>query len=75
MQIAGADGNLVLMGTGLAAGETVVTAGLHALTEGQKLRWYAEPGAALAPSAASAVPPAARPQPGQQPSAPAAASR
>ena len=75
MQIAGADGNLVLMGTGLAAGETVVTAGLHALTEGQKLRWYAEPGAALAPPAASAVPPAARPQPGQQPSSPAAASR
>ena len=45
VQIAGAEGNLVLVGAGLAAGETVVTAGVHVLTEGQKVRWYAEPGA------------------------------
>jgi cold shock CspA family protein len=26
----------------------VVTAGVHALTEGQKVRWYVEPGATAA---------------------------
>ena len=51
VQIAGADGNLVLVGAGLAAGDTVVTAGVHVLTEGQKVRLYVEPGApALAPT-------------------------
>ena len=34
VQIAGADGNLVLVGAGLAVGDTVVTAGVHVLTEG-----------------------------------------
>jgi len=38
----------------------VVTAGVHALTEGQKVRWYVEPGASAvtvvgAASAASAA--------------------
>ena len=45
VEVAGADGNLVLIGGGLAAGQVVVTAGVHALTEGQKVRWYVEPGA------------------------------
>ena len=44
VQVAGADGNLVLVGAGLNAGETVVTAGVHALTEGQKVRQYVEAG-------------------------------
>jgi len=72
VQIAGADGNLVLVGAGLVAGDTVVTAGVHALTEGQKVRLYAEPGApalaqtllpgmaaAAAPYTPSSAPPAA----------------
>ena len=69
--VAGADGNLVVIAGGLAPGQVVVTAGVHALTEGQKVRAYAEPGVALlapttpvsgrpataaVPAAASAVP-------------------
>lgn len=48
--VAGAEGNLVLVGAGLAAGASVVTAGVHVLNEGQKVRWYQEP-AASAPAA------------------------
>ena len=51
--VAGADGNAVLVASGLSAGQTVVTAGVHTLTPGQKVRWYAEPGAAAAPAAAA----------------------
>lgn len=60
--VAGAEGNLVLVGGGLAPGQVVVTAGVHALTPGQKVRWYVEPGAAAAsaPAAASSAKPAAR---------------
>ena len=49
--VAGADGNRVLVAGGLAAGQTVVTAGVHALTPGQAVRLYVEPGV---------LPPAAR---------------
>ncbi len=61
IQVAGADGNLVVVAGGLQPGEAVVTAGVHTLTPGQKVRWYAEPGAAAgaAPAAASAPTPAA----------------
>ena len=52
--LAGADGNLVLVSTGLTPGQAVVTAGVHALTDGQKVRWYVEPGAA--PAAVAPVP-------------------
>jgi multidrug efflux pump subunit AcrA (membrane-fusion protein) len=56
VEVAGADGNLVLIGGGLMPGQVVVTAGVHALTEGQKVRWYVEPGApALTAVAASSV--------------------
>lgn len=48
--VAGADGNLVMIGAGLAPGQTVVTAGVHALTPGQRVKLYAEP---IAPSASS----------------------
>ena len=53
--VAGADGNLVVVASGLVPGQVVVTAGVHALTPGQKVRWYLEPGAApaAAPSAAA----------------------
>jgi multidrug efflux system membrane fusion protein len=53
--VAGADGNLVVIAGGLAPGQVVVTAGVHALTEGQVVRHYAEPGAALPPPTASAA--------------------
>ena len=70
----------MLFRSGLAAGEVVVTAGVHALTEGQKVRLYTEPGAVAA--AAAAVVPQTQPQtlPQTQPQAqpqpqPAVASR
>lgn len=40
VQVAGADDNLALIGGGLAAGAEVVTAGVHVLTEGQKVTRY-----------------------------------
>lgn len=44
--IAGAEGNQVVVAAGLNAGQTVVTAGVHTLTPGQRVKLYAEPGAA-----------------------------
>lgn len=55
VNLAGAEGNLVVVAGGLAAGQAVVTAGVHALTPGQKVRWYAEPGVPVPPGPASAV--------------------
>lgn len=57
--VAGADGNLVVVAGGLAPGQVVVTAGVHALTPGQKVRWYLEPGAAPTPPATASSPAAA----------------
>lgn len=55
IQVAGAEGNAVLVASGLAAGQTVVSAGAHTLTPGQKVTLYAQPGsAAAAPSSAAA---------------------
>ena len=48
--VVGAEGNLVLVGAGLANGMRVVTAGVHTLTPGQAVRLYAEPGPAMAPA-------------------------
>ena len=48
--VVGAEGNLVLVGAGLANGLRVVTAGVHTLTTGQAVRLYAEPGPAMAPA-------------------------
>lgn len=42
IQVAGADGNLALIGGGIAAGAEVVTAGVHVLSEGQKVTRYVE---------------------------------
>lgn len=44
VQVAGAEGNEVVIAGGLAPGQTVVTAGVHVLTAGQKVRLYLEPG-------------------------------
>jgi RND family efflux transporter MFP subunit len=53
--VSGADGNWVVVASGLTPGQTVVTAGAHALTPGQKVRQYAEP-AGQAPSAPVVMP-------------------
>lgn len=44
IQVAGADGNQVVVSDGLQPGQTVVTAGVHALSPGQKVKQYVEPG-------------------------------
>jgi RND family efflux transporter MFP subunit len=51
--VAGADGNSVVVASGLAPGQEVVTAGVHVLTPGQKVRRYVEDGA-VAPAATAA---------------------
>ena len=50
--VAGAEGNAVLVASGLSPGQTVVTAGVHVLTPGQKVKLFEPPGpdAASAPS-------------------------
>jgi RND family efflux transporter MFP subunit len=50
--VSGADGNSVVVAAGLAPGQTIVTAGVHLLTPGQKVKLYAEPAAASASGAA-----------------------
>lgn len=53
VQIGGADGNTVVIAGGLQPGQEVVTAGVHVLTDGQKVRRYAgdaAPGATPAPA-------------------------
>jgi RND family efflux transporter MFP subunit len=42
VRVAGAEGNDVVLAAGLSAGETVVVAGVHVLTPGQKVRLYIE---------------------------------
>ena len=58
-QVAGADGNEAVISGGLAAGTTVVTAGVHVLNPGQKVKLYVDPGAAS--GAGSSLPSAAVP--------------
>lgn len=55
VQVAGADGNLAVIGSGLSAGQRVVTAGVHVLSPGQKIKLYAEPAGAAAGATASAA--------------------
>ena len=45
VSVGGAEGNLVVLAGGLSPGQTIVTAGVHALTPGQKVKLY-EPAAA-----------------------------
>ena len=56
--LAGADGNDAVISSGLAPGQVVVTAGVHVLNPGQKVKFYVDPGAppASAMGAASGVP-------------------
>ena len=46
VQVANADGNLAVITTGLTPGMQVVSAGVHVLTAGQKVRLYQPPAAA-----------------------------
>lgn len=48
--VAGADGNTVVVSAGLQPGQEVVTAGVHVLTPGQKVKRYAPQAAASAAS-------------------------
>ncbi len=43
VQVAGAEGNTVVVAAGLRPGQTVVTAGVHMLTPGQKVKFYVPP--------------------------------
>lgn len=55
VQVAGADGNDAVVTAGLAPGQVVVTAGVHVLNPGQKVKFYVDPGAPST-AAASGVP-------------------
>ncbi len=48
VMVGGAEGNMVLIASGLAAGQTVVSAGAHTLTAGQKVSVYKAVAAASA---------------------------
>jgi membrane fusion protein, multidrug efflux system len=56
--LAGADGNEAVITSGLVPGQVVVTAGVHVLSPGQKVKFYVDPGAppASATSAVAGVP-------------------
>jgi RND family efflux transporter MFP subunit len=56
--VAGADGNSVVVAGGLSPGMIVVTAGVHALSPGQKVVFYEAPLAAPGSSRAAAASPA-----------------
>jgi multidrug efflux system membrane fusion protein len=56
--LAGADGNEAVITSGLAPGQIVVTAGVHVLSPGQKVKFYVDPGM---PSASAASAPVATP--------------
>lgn len=53
IEVAGAEGNAVVVSGGLTPGQVVVTAGVHALSPGQKVKQYVEPGPASAASGAA----------------------
>ena len=56
VQLAGADGNEAVIAGGLVPGQIVVTAGVHVLNPGQKVRFYIDPGAPVGASVAAGVP-------------------
>ena len=55
VQVAGADGNDAVISAGLSPGQIVVTAGVHVLQPGQKVRLYVDPGAPPASSASASA--------------------
>ena len=60
VQLAGADGNDAVIAGGLVPGQIVVTAGVHVLNPGQKVKFYLEPGAVAGANAASGTPVSAK---------------
>ncbi len=48
VKLAGADGNDAVITAGLAPGQIVVTAGVHVLNPGQKVKFYVDPGSSTA---------------------------
>jgi multidrug efflux system membrane fusion protein len=52
VRVGGGEGNEAIVLAGLAPGDRVVTAGVHVLSPGQKVRLYADPGAPLAAASA-----------------------
>lgn len=59
VEVGGADGNTVMVAGGLSPGQMVVTAGVHVLTPGQKVKHYQPPAASAAASTPAAAAPAA----------------
>ena len=59
VQVAGADGNEAVISRRPDAGQVVVTAGVHVLNPGQKVKFYVDPGAPprQLPRAADGAPP------------------
>lgn len=55
VQVAGADGNDAVVTGGLTAGQIVVTAGVHVLNPGQKVKFYVDPNVAAAQATAAAA--------------------
>ncbi|HSW27315.1 MAG TPA: efflux RND transporter periplasmic adaptor subunit [Burkholderiaceae bacterium] len=53
VRVAGAEGNEVVLAAGVAPGETVVIAGVHVLSPGQKVRLYTERAASVGGAAAT----------------------
>ena len=53
--VGGADGNTVVVASGLSPGQTVVTAGVHTLTPGQKVKLFDTPAPGAVASAAAAA--------------------
>jgi len=52
--LAGADGNDAVITAGLAPGQVVVTAGVHVLNPGQKVKFYVDPGVPASTAASRA---------------------
>ncbi|HEY2927925.1 efflux RND transporter periplasmic adaptor subunit [Piscinibacter sp.] len=55
VQLAGADGNDAVVTGGLTPGQVVVTAGVHVLNPGQKVKLYVEPGVSASVAAVASV--------------------
>jgi RND family efflux transporter MFP subunit len=56
VDVLGADGNDAVIGAGLSPGQVVVTAGVHVLTPGQKVKFYVDPALASATIAPTVSP-------------------
>jgi membrane fusion protein, multidrug efflux system len=56
VDVLGADGNDAVIGAGLSPGQVVVTAGVHVLTPGQKVKFYVDPTLASAATAPTVSP-------------------